>query len=161
MSESISPLPLPPDQFKQHFAAIAPLILEEWSDLSQDSLLATAGELDPVVTYIASVTEQTRTLTRRQLRELYQLALAEKTPKHSGRLSKTLTELTGKPISDTDLKDTVELLEQRTEKLIEQLKQEVLPELSQKVRNNVGGSLLTALGIGFILGLLLGGSRGR
>lgn len=50
-------------------------------------------------------------------------------------------------------------LESRTERLISELKAEMLPELEKKARSNLGTSLLIALGLGFILGLRLGGKR--
>lgn len=50
-------------------------------------------------------------------------------------------------------------LESRTERLIAELKAEMLPELEKKARSNLGTSLLIALGLGFILGLRLGGKR--
>lgn len=156
------PLPtLCPDRFKANFKAIVPLILEEWSDLSPDNLASTDGELERVVDCIATLTDRTRALIRRQLRELYQLALLESAPPKTTRLSERLTQLTNSKLTETELKQTIDLLEERTEELLAQFKKEVLPELNDKVRNNVGGSLLTALGIGFILGFLLGGIRGR
>jgi uncharacterized membrane protein YheB (UPF0754 family) len=50
-------------------------------------------------------------------------------------------------------------LETRTEHLIAELKAEMLPELEKKARSNLGTSLLVALGLGFVLGLLVGGKR--
>jgi len=152
---------LSPDTFKANFEAIAPLILEEWSSISPDSLMATEGEFDPVVDHIASVTDRTRLLVRQQLRELYLLAVVEPAPVRRSPLSERLSQLADSPLSESDLKMTLAALEARTEEVLEQFKKDVLPELNEKVRSNVGGSLLTALGIGFVLGLLFGGSRGR
>ncbi|MEO1069721.1 MAG: hypothetical protein AAFW95_11475 [Cyanobacteria bacterium J06638_6] len=50
-------------------------------------------------------------------------------------------------------------LETRTEHLIAELKAEMLPELEKKARSNLGTTLLVALGLGFVLGLLVGGKR--
>lgn len=161
MLQNSSLLPLTSDQFQANFEAIAPLILEEWPSLSSDRLRATAGDLDRTVDCIAEVTDRTRVMVRRQLRELYQIAVLEPPPSPPLRLAERLTGLANGTLSESDLKQTVHLLEERTEELLKQFKREVLPELDEKVRNNVGGSLLTALGIGFILGVLFGGSRGR
>lgn len=77
------------------------------------------------------------------------------------RLSERLSKLADSPLTESDLKQTLDLLEERTEELLQQFQKDVLPELNEKVRKNVGGSLLTALGMGFVLGLLMGGRRGR
>jgi hypothetical protein len=150
-----------PDTFKANFEAIAPLILEEWPSMSPESLMATEGELDQVVDHVSSVTDRTRLLVRQQLRELYQLSVIAPAPPPRSRISERLTKLANGTLTDSDLNTTLTLLEERTEELLGQFKKELLPELNEKVRNNVGGSLLTALGVGFILGLLLGGNRGR
>lgn len=149
------------DTFKANFEAIAPLILEEWPTISSQNLMATDGELDRVVDCIAAATERTRVLIRHQLRELYHLAVVEPAQPRRSHLSERLSQLADRSLSESDLKQTLDLLEERTEDLLRQFKKDVLPELNEKVRNHVGGSLLTALGIGFVLGLLMGGSRGR
>lgn len=161
MIQNANSLSLTPDNFKANFAAIAPLILAEWSIVSPDSLHATTGELEQVVDCIATATDRTRILVRRQLSELYQIGVLEARQPKALHRSELFTQLINGSLSESDLKETINRLEQRTEALLTQFKQEVLPELNEKVRNHVGGSLLTALGIGFILGLLLGGSRGR
>lgn len=161
MTQDTASLPVAPDTFKANFGAIAPLILEEWPSISHDNLMATEGEFDRVVDHVASVTDRTRLLVRQQLRELYQLAILPPAQPRRSRLSERLTQLANGALSDSELNQTLTLLEERTEELLGQVKKEILPELNEKVRNNVGGSLLTALGVGFILGLLLGGSRGR
>ncbi len=160
MNQNTDP-PIAPEMFKAKFEAIAPLILEEWPTVSADKLTETAGNLDQVVDCIANATNRTRLLIQHQLGELVQLATLPTQRPRSTRLSERLTQLANGTLSESDLNHTITLLEERTEELLGQFKQEVLPELNEKVRNNMGGSLLTALGIGFILGLLLGGGRGR
>jgi hypothetical protein len=150
-----------PDRFKANFAAIAPLILEEWPTIAQENLMATAGEPEQVVDCIAMATDHTRALIRQQLRELYCLAVMETPQPRRSRLSERLSKLADSPLTESDLKQTLDLLEERTEELLQQFQKDVLPELNEKVRKNVGGSLLTALGMGFVLGLLMGGRRGR
>ncbi len=160
---------LAPEPFRQQFAAIAPLILSEWSGLDAEQLSQTNGDLEQVVDLVAAHTERTRTLIRRQLRELYQLAIADATDRApQPTLADSLTgsvprisQLVTDTLADADVQATIARLEERTEKLLAQFKREVMPELTDKVQKNVGGSLLTALGIGFVLGVLLGGGRGR
>lgn len=152
-----------PDKFKANFEAIAPLILEEWSTVPPDSLMATGGELEQVVDCIAAATDRTRALIRQQLRELYQLVVVEPAQPRRSPLSERLSHLADSPLTESDVKKTLAALEERTEEILEQFKKDMLPEFNEKVRNNVGSSLLTALGIGFVLGLLFGGGgrRGR
>lgn len=181
MTDNSSTFLLSPDEFKAHFAAIVPLILEEWPDVPPTILHSSDGEFDRVVTCIALSTEHTRTLIRRQLRELYLLAVTQashRRPQANGRplppqtatpepsrpsshLMERLTQLASHPPAEANLKETIALLEERTEELLAQFKQDVLPDLKEKAKQNIGGSLLTALGIGFILGLIVGGGRGR
>jgi hypothetical protein len=156
--DSIMPSPA---QFKEHFEGIAPLILEEWPEVAPESLRATEGELNQVIEYVATSTDHTRALIRFQLRELYQIVASEQSQSELSRLSQRLSQLANDHLSESNLKDTVTRLEEQTEELLAQFKKDVLPELNKKVRNNVGGSLLTVLGIGFILGWLFGGGRGR
>lgn len=156
--------PAPPpfaDQFTAQFDAIAPFILAEWPSLDASTLKATGGDFEQVVDVIAIATEHTHSLTRRQLQEIYHLATAESLQPDTPRLPKTAHPPVFDSLSDANLKKTIEQLEAQTEKLLQQFKQEMLPELSAKVQKNPVGSLLIAVGVGFGLGLLLGGRRGR
>lgn len=148
-------------EFRDGFDAIAPLILEEWPQLAAEDLTATEGDLDLVIDYIAANTEHTRTLVRHYLTELMQVGKWRETPKQK------LEQDSESPpkIEDyitTTLDRTIQALEGRTEKLITKVQSEMIPEVNRKAKDNIGNSLLTALGIGFILGVLFGGSgRGR
>lgn len=147
-------------EFKEHFASLVPLIIEEWPAVVRESLEATSGNLEQVVDQIAAQTDRTRTLVRRQLTELYTLAKAEAT-----QLKAEATRLASESKSRLDvaqLEPLLHKLEERTEKLFAQFEKDVLPEVTEKAKQNLGTSLLTALGIGFLLGLLFGGwGRGR
>lgn len=161
MTPNIDQHPIAPEHFKASFGVITPLILEEWPQLTADRLAATAGDLNQVVDYIAAETDRTRILIRRQLQELYQIALANQPPAASSRLATRLTELTTEALTDSHFKATIAELEARTEKLLHQFKQETLPDLTEQVKKNPVGSLLAAVGVGFVLGLVFGGGRGR
>ena len=146
---------LSPEQFQANFASLTPLILKEWSQISSDKLKSTNGELELVIELIVNQTEHTRTLIRSQLAEL--LYLFQKKPNDSFHNS---VNTNNSP--SVDWEQNLNILEQRIEKLVSQLKQEILPEIGTKARENMGTSLLTAIGLGFILGLIFGGSsRGR
>ncbi|MBE9140418.1 hypothetical protein IQ254_24995 [Nodosilinea sp. LEGE 07088] len=141
--------------FKHHFDALVPLILSEWPQLIESNLLETAGDLDLAVAYISGETDHTQTLTRHHLAELATLVQPAGNDA-APVLPATEAEATEPSTVDQLLSD----LETRTEHLIDEFKAEMLPELEKKARSNLGTSLLIALGLGFILGLLLGGKRG-
>ena len=149
------------ESFQENFSSVIPLILEEWPQVKQDALVATNGELEPVVEQIATLTEHTHTMIRRHLRELYNIAVPVtlSSSSRSRQFQDSSSPSSDQPLSDIDR--VLQLLEKRTDELVVEFKKEVLPELSEKARSNIGTSLLTALGIGFILGLLFGGGRGR
>jgi ElaB/YqjD/DUF883 family membrane-anchored ribosome-binding protein len=161
-SETVGQPTAPQTEFTDRFDAIAPLILEEWPHLTAEELAATEGRLEAVIDYIALRTEHTRTLIRHHLAELAQIQrLRDKNQSDESDFSnpeKYQLENYIFPTFDRALKT----LEKRTENLIDRFEAELLPEANRKAKEHVGTSLLTALGIGFILGLLLGGSgRGR
>jgi hypothetical protein len=167
-SQTIPDLSQFTNQFREQFAAIAPLILEEWSTLDAAALQATGGDLEQVIDKIAESTDHTRILVRRQLQELYQIATSKPlaSPRSAESLIKglhtqVLHQFVQDHIPDAQLKKTIDQLEAQTEKLLQQFKREMLPELGEKVQKNPVGSLFTAVGVGFVLGLLLGGRRGR
>lgn len=176
--------------FQHHFEAMVPLILSEWPQLIEENLLATEGDLDLAVAYISGEIDHTQTLIRRHLDELASLievdppdlgktarkaarkAARKVSRSGSGALTSAL-EATGSVLEATGLESAGSLgvdkssidnllddLESRTENLIQELKAEMLPELEKRARGNLGQSLLIALGIGFVLGLILGGKRG-
>lgn len=133
------------DGSKARFASLSALISAEWPQVPPEALTATAGDLDEVINLVAERTEHTRAYVRRQVEELSRLA-DEK----------------GVPRSAAEVEALVGRLEARTRELAQQVEREVLPKLEAKAKENLGRSLLTALGIGFILGLLFGGLfRGR
>lgn len=161
MGQHSNPPLISPEKFQDSFSAMIPLILEEWPEISSKQLLATAGSLEQVIDCIAIATDRTRVLIRRQLQELYQVALLESRKSHSAQWAEQLMQLADEHIPDANLKDAIARLEVQTETLLQQLKQEMLPEMTEKVQKHPIRSLLTAVGVGFVLGLLVGGRRGR
>jgi ElaB/YqjD/DUF883 family membrane-anchored ribosome-binding protein len=161
---------LSPDRFKERFSDLTPLILDEWAFLKPEALNNTHGDLDLVVEYIADQSDRTRTLVRRQLTELYQLADQNDSPPLGGEAD------SHSRFQDSvvpTVEQTLRQLEKRAEKLLAQVEREVLPrlndqvkevlpELNERVREKPGASLLTAFGIGFLIGMIFGGfGRGR
>lgn len=169
--------PESPGSLALPLADLVPLMLEEWPSLSQEALENVADDPEATVIYIATRTDHTRALVRRQLAELASLlparsGSAEEPSADNPGTEKSGVEAIGAQEAATSkvteasdaLPSTIDQLlgelEQRTDQLMQDFKAEMLPELEKKARRNLGTSLLMALGLGLILGLLLGGKRG-
>lgn len=167
------------DQFQNAFPLLKPLILNEWKVVQAETLEMTEGDLDLIVEYIANQTERTQTLIRRQLAELYRIALAETADNATSTASEqpqqdatATTTSTFKEALLPSLEKSLHLLEQRAEKLLSQMDKDLLPKLDRQIKatpeirdrlqERPGTSLLTVFGIGFVVGLIFGGfGRGR
>lgn len=153
------------DSFKDNLNELIPLIEAEWPSMDTEILRAAEGDVDAVVDYIAAQTEHTRTLVRRQLAELNSLAIRDRMTKEAQVKPATNGNSTTNGTSGSGLSSEIDqilqVLERHTEDLVGQFKKDVLPEVGDRARSNIGTSLLTALGIGFLLGIIIGGGRGR
>ena len=165
MANTLSPVQ---KTFNQHFDAMVPLLLAEWPQLIEENLLATEGDLDLAIAYISGETDRTQTLIRRQIKELASLVEPEDkaaiAPPIAPEVEDKAPSISPSPSKDdvsppSSIENLLDDLESRTEHLIQELKAEMLPELEQRARSNLGQSLLIALGIGFVLGLILRGKR--
>jgi ElaB/YqjD/DUF883 family membrane-anchored ribosome-binding protein len=141
---------LSPDVFQSAFERVFGLILEEWPTVNVDALKETGGDFEKVTALVAETSGRTRALVKRQLGELVRVidengtAPTEGSPRHK-------------------FQDVVDMFEKKSRDLLELAKGE-FPEarakLEEKVEENLWTSLLIALGLGFILGLLTrGGGR--
>ncbi|MGP1386044.1 MAG: hypothetical protein ACTS2F_20970 [Thainema sp.] len=156
------------DSFKDNLNELIPLIEAEWPSMDTEVIKAAEGDFDAVVDYIADQTEHTRTLVRRQLAELNSLAIRDRAAKEAqvkpapsgSSTHSTSNDANGSGLS-SEIDQILQVLERHTEDLVGQFKKDVLPEVSDRARSNIGTSLLTALGIGFLLGIIIGGGRGR
>lgn len=159
------------DSFKDNLNELIPLIEAEWPSMDTEVIRAAEGDVDAVVDYIAAQTEHTRTLVRRQLAELNSLAIRDRITKEAqvkpatngsstNSINSTSNGTNGSGLS-SEIDQILQVLERHTEDLVGQFKKDVLPEVSDRARSNIGTSLLTALGIGFLLGIIIGGGRGR
>jgi ElaB/YqjD/DUF883 family membrane-anchored ribosome-binding protein len=131
------------EQFAKDFARTSELILEEWPELGVETLEATGGDLEKVIAAVSDAVGKTKATVRRQLAELHQLA--QQSADDDGVVARELRRL----------REMVERLESRTQDLADLPK-----EARQRVEENLWTSLLVALGLGFLLGLLTrGGGR--
>lgn len=133
------------DSFRDAFARMQSLIVEEWPDIEERELGQTEGDLGQVVELVAGKTKHTKTLVRRQLAELHQVAA------EGGDDSNALSQV----------KKAIKRLETRTAEITSHVREELLPTAQAKVRENMLLSLFVALGLGFLLGFVLRGGRGR
>lgn len=130
------------EQFKSSFSDLGPLILGEWPELDKKSLDGTDGDYEKVVELVAKATERTKTLVKKQLDELSQMAKADST---DSRIHRMLANL-----------------EAKTHEISGFVRQNMLPNAEQKVRDHLLVSMLVTTCIGFLLGFIFRGfGRGR
>ncbi|MEI8258575.1 MAG: hypothetical protein WCJ30_23120, partial [Deltaproteobacteria bacterium] len=125
-----------------------PLVAKEWPALDGEALAKTDGDLERVVALVVQATAQSEPFVRGKLEELLALASRPANTNDSARARDPLIEL-------------LERLEKKTTELASELRGSVLPTAREKVKDNLLVSLLVALGLGFILGVIftMGGRR--
>lgn len=128
------------EDFRAAFERVRPLLEKEWPAIDTAAIEATAGDLDKVIDLVARVTEKTRDAVRRELFDLH----AKATKKRFDRLEQI-----------------VDRLERRTRDIADKFKRDYAPKAEAKIKENLWVSLLVALGLGMLIGLLLrlGGRR--
>lgn len=128
------------------FDQLVPLIVDEWPQVDGEALRQTRGDLDLMVALIATETEHSKALIRKQLDEL--------------------RELRGKAQQERDevkwLRGVVERMQARSHDLGDYVKESMLDDARGQVNKNPLVALLMAVGLGFIFGFILRGlGRGR
>jgi ElaB/YqjD/DUF883 family membrane-anchored ribosome-binding protein len=128
------------DEFRAAFARVRPLVEKEWPAIDGAALEATAGELDKVIDLVSRETEKTRDAVKEQLFALHGKATRKKLDR---------------------LEAIVDKLEKRTREIADKVKRDYAPKAEAKIKENLWTSLLIALGLGMLIGLLLrlGGRR--
>jgi hypothetical protein len=136
--------PAPPAaSFQGAFAALQPLILGEWPEVDAEALAATGGDLERVVALLAERTRHTRTLLNAQLAEILQVATAPPRQRDRGA---------GGSADPTDR--IIAQLEERAAELLRELRGGLVERARGKARESPLLTLLMAVGLGFILGVL-------
>jgi hypothetical protein len=161
MSEIALDLPFDADGFTAAFAEhIRPLILEEWPEVDAAALDATGGEPQAVIRAIAAATQHSKVLIRKQLAELAEVAGVGATGLE-GRLLRVLHYLEGKasPVQEGAEK-LVEDLRERGASVGKQVGRK-MQDAEGTLKENLWVTLLGALGLGLLVGLIVGLSRGR
>jgi ElaB/YqjD/DUF883 family membrane-anchored ribosome-binding protein len=128
------------EDFRAAFERVRPLVEKEWPAIDGAALEATAGELDKVVDLVARETEKARDDVKQQLFALHAKATKRKLDR---------------------LEAIVDKLEKRTREIADKVKRDYAPKAEAKIKENLWTSLLIALGLGMLIGLLLrlGGRR--
>jgi ElaB/YqjD/DUF883 family membrane-anchored ribosome-binding protein len=156
--------------FRDRWSDLRPLIVSEWPAVDEADLDDTSGEFEAVVTLVARATEHTRTLIRKQLGELMDLSSGR--AGLEARLGAFLTRLESEREQVTEqvhrARDRATALvdeaQTRGLALADEVRDEVtrrVPDAEARIKDNLWTSLLAALGIGVLLGMIVGRGRGR
>jgi len=138
------------------FPKLKPLICQEWPEVDAEALTATQGDYDEVVALVAKATEHTKSLVRRQLAELTDLAAepaeGEASPGTAGSLA----------AAQRKLLDTLQLMQSKVQELSGYVRTQALSDVKAKAEQHPLATLLMAIGLGFLVGFILRGfGRGR
>ena len=139
-----------PEGFAEELDELLPYIRDEWPSVGREELVGTKGDYDAVVTLISLKTEHTRTLVRKQLDELRQMAGAQRAKRGW--------------VSDAELRRLRELLERLQHKsndVTDYVRERISTDARKQMHENPLVTLLIAIGLGFILGFILRGGGGR
>ena len=131
------------DGFDGNFSAVVALIQKEWPSVASGALEGTAGDYDQVIDIIATETEHTKTLVRKQLNELREVAAADTT---SSSMSNG---------EEKRIRQMLEKLQSRSNDVAKYVRKEMVTDAKKQVGDHPLAALLMAIGLGFILGFLL------
>lgn len=163
---------------------IQPLVVDEWG-LSADAVAATEGDPDKVVALVVAETESSKALARKHLTEIVEVAgikarsMEARLQALIGRLEAATGPMQARAAETQEAlreraSQTQEVLRERAARtqeafrelseqgqhVIEEVRQAV-PQAEEKVKENLWTALLASLGLGLLLGLVVGLSRGR
>jgi ElaB/YqjD/DUF883 family membrane-anchored ribosome-binding protein len=125
------------ERFRERFDALLPTIQREWPQVARETLEATRGSLDEVVSVIAEQTGRTAHGVQEQLLDLVHVA-GDRT---------------------RDLVDRIGPLEEQLEHLLDELNTSLRPRIEKPVRERPLLALGVAAAVGLIVGLLLAPGR--
>lgn len=132
--------------FAERFDRLAPMILEEWPQVDGEALDQTQGDLDLLVALIATETDHSKTLVKKQLEEIATIANDNGASQNEVR----------------KLRQMVERLQAKSHDVTDYVRKQMVTDAKEKVNQHPLQSLLMAVGLGVIIGFLLRGfGRGR
>jgi hypothetical protein len=146
------------EAFAKAFPALQPLICAEWAAVDSKALAATEGDYEKVVALVTSATEHSRTLVKRHLGELVQIANedAAKAAKGDAGGSSKADGVLG--VAERSLQEALRRLQAKANEVAEYVRKDALTDAKRKAEEHpLFVALLVAVGLGFILGFLLRG----
>lgn len=132
--------PIAADRFRETYPELKPLLLQEYPQIDAQTLDANNSDPEKLINFIAKKTDHTRTKVRRDIDELSQIVRAN----GEGRLRRAM-----------------HVLEERSQELATRFQEEIVPKAEQQMREYLWTSVFSALGVGVVIGLLFGLTRGR
>lgn len=139
------------DGFGGNFGAVLPLIQREWPAVDPDALEQSGGDYDAVVEIIATETEHTKALVRKQLNELRDVASTNGTTSNGAAANG----------EEKRIRQLLEKLQSRSNDVAKYVRAQMVTDAKKQVGDNPLVALLMAIGLGFVLGFLLRGLGGR
>ncbi len=132
--------------FAERFARLTPLIRDEWPQVDGEALEQTQGDFDRVVALIATETDHSKTLVKKQLEEISTIANDNGASQNEVR----------------KLRQMVDRLQAKSQDVTDYVKKQMVTDAREKVGQNPIAALLMAMGLGVLLGFILRGvGRGR
>jgi len=129
------------------FAELRPLILAEWPKVAGDALDETGGDRDKIVELVIASGDFERELVERQLAELTELAREDGKAAGGG---------------DRPVQEVARSLQTKMNEVASYVRGQMLADAQGKARENFLVTLLLAIGLGFVLGIIVRGfGRGR
>ncbi|NQV11464.1 MAG: DUF883 family protein [Cyanobacteria bacterium] len=125
------------DSFRERFETLIPTIQREWPQVARETLEATRGSFDDVVSLISDQTGRTASGVQHQLSEFLEVATAQ----------------------TRQLADRIGPLEDQLEQLLDDLNTSLRPRIEKPVRERPLLAVGVAAGVGMIIGMLLTSGR--
>ena len=127
----------PEQWFSEQFENLLPKIQERWPGLAKQTLEATKGSLDDLISVISTHSGKNSFGVREQLEEIFH----------------TATDTT------RGIAESLEPLEKQLENLLDELNSTLRPKIEKPVRKRPLLAIGIAAGIGVLFGILLGGGK--
>lgn len=152
--------PFSREEFREGFPEIRRLVLEEWPNLDAEALDATEGRVDAVLELVVSATQHSRVLVRKHLAEIAEVAGVQANGIEE-RLVRLLHYLEDKaePVG-REAQRLASDVRDRGEQVGRQVATKV-HDAEDTMKDNLWVSLMAALGLGLVAGLIVGLTRGR
>lgn len=159
-TETTDAYPFSIQGFRSAFDTVRPLVLAEWPDLDPDALDQTEADPDRIVALVSEKTQHSKALVRKHLAEIAEVAGVDARGLE-GRVLRLIHALEGRlePVQETAMA-AVQQIESRSRHVVEDVKK-AGADVEDTLKQNVWRSLFGALGIGVLIGLVIGLTRGR